>query len=64
MLHISLPNTLEPGGEISAVVTGAVHDIHHPGFTNSFFAMRQIHLQFICYIMILRVREPSCCVIL
>ena len=60
-LHISLPNTLEPGDKISAVVAAAVHDIHHLGFANSFFAMRQIHLQF--YIMILRIREPSCCII-
>ena len=37
MLHISLSNTLEPGDEISAVVAAAVHDIHHLGFTNSFF---------------------------
>ena len=38
MLHISLPNTLETAGnKISAVVAAAVHDIHHLGFTNSFF---------------------------
>ena len=37
MLHISLPNSLEPGDKISAVVAAAVHDIHHLGFANSFF---------------------------
>ena len=62
MLHISLPNTLEPGDKISAVVAAAVHDMFIIlVLPTRFLQWRQIHLQF--YIMILRIREPSCCII-
>ena len=36
IVHISLQNTLEPMDEIAALIAAAVHDIDHPGFTNSF----------------------------
>ena len=29
-------NTLEPMDEVAALIAAAVHDVDHPGFTNSF----------------------------
>lgn len=36
-LYVSfLQNSLEPSDEIAALIAATVHDVDHPGYTNSF----------------------------
>ena len=36
LVSSSLQNSLEPMDEIAALIAASVHDVDHPGYTNSF----------------------------